>query len=137
MIRLSAFFGLLISLQAISQIAANNFLTGRTNGKLPYLEYGLGSDRLGGAKMTFLDTGVVVKVIDSTVVNYRVQLSENHFAYLPKANFKRDSAVSIKPYYLTGSWLVNGDDKYDYVILPLKKTPIPEYATHQSFQTGG
>ena len=64
--------------------------------------------------MTFLDTGVVVKVVDSTVVNYRVQLSGNHFAYLPKANFKRDSSVSIKPYYLTGSWLVNGDDKYDY-----------------------
>lgn len=38
---------------------------------------------------------------------------------MPKANFKRDSSVSIKPYYLTGSWLVNGDDKYDYVSIAL------------------
>jgi len=119
MIRLSFFLGLLIAVQGLSQTTGNNVLTGRTNGKLPYLEYGLGSDRLGGAKMTFLDTGVVVKVVDSTVVNYRVQLSQNHFAYLPKANFKRDSSVSIKPYYLTGSWLVNGDDKYDYVSIAL------------------
>lgn len=87
MIRLSFFLGLLIAVQGLSQTTGNNVLTGRTNGKLPYLEYGLGSDRLGGAKMTFLDTGVVVKVVDSTVVNYRVQLSENHFAFLPKANF--------------------------------------------------
>lgn len=96
-----------------------NFFTGKTTGTLPFLEYGLGEDRLGGAKMTYLDTGIVLKVVDSTIINYRVQLSQNHFAYLNKMSFKRDSAIKQAPYYLTSSWLVNGDDKYDYVTVTL------------------
>src|SRR5690606_8116376 len=85
----------------------------------PYLEYGLGADRLGGAKMTFLDTGILVKVVDSTIVNYRVQLSKNHFAYLPKTRFVKDTLTRIQPYYLTGSWMVNGNDTFDYVSIAL------------------
>jgi N-acetylmuramoyl-L-alanine amidase len=92
---------------------------GRTTGALPYLEFGLGTDRLGGAKMTFLDTGVVVRVTDSSIVNYKVQLSRNHFAWLPKSNFSGDSSIKTPPYYLTSSWLVNGDDKYDYLAISL------------------
>lgn len=102
-----------------AQVPANNFLRGKTTGVLPYLEYGLGADRLGGAKMTYLDTGVVVKVVDSTVINYRIQLSKNHFAYLPKTNFQKDSTIKIQPYYLTNSWMVNGDEYYDYVTVTL------------------
>ncbi len=86
---------------------------------MPYLEYGLGTDRLGGAKMTFLDTGIVVKVVDSTIVNYRVQLSANHFAYLSKNNFIKDSSLKNPGYYLTSSFLINGDEKYDYVGISL------------------
>src|SRR5690242_2512501 len=99
--------------------APNNFLIGKTTGASPFLEYGLGEDRLGGAKMTFLDTGVVIKVVDSTIVNYKVQLSRNHFAYLQKSSFVKDSTIKIQPFYLTASWLVNGDDKYDYVSISL------------------
>lgn len=95
------------------------YLMGKTTGTLPYLEYGLGSDRLGGAKMTFLDTGVVIKVVDSTLVNYKVQLSKDHFAYLQKSNFLKDSNTRPQPYYLTSSWLAYGDDKYDYVSVGL------------------
>jgi N-acetylmuramoyl-L-alanine amidase len=94
-------------------------LLGKTTGTMPYLEYGLGSDRLGGAKMTFLDTGIIVKVVDSTIINYRIQLSANHFAYLPKANFKKDTTLKNPGYYLTSSLLINGDDKNDYVSVML------------------
>lgn len=92
---------------------------GKTAGSLPYLEYGLGEDRLGGAKMTYLDTAVVIKVVDSTIINYKIQLSKNHFAYLPKSNFFRDSTILSKPYYLTNSWLVNGNDSADFVSITL------------------
>lgn len=94
-------------------------LVGKTTGLLPYLEYGLGADRLGGAKMTYLDTGIVVKVIDSSIGNYRVQLSKDHFAYLPKSNFKKDSSIKIQPFYLTNSWMVTGDSAADYVLVTL------------------
>ena len=96
-------------------------LAGKTSGVLPYLEYGFGVDRLGGAKMTFLDTGVAITVIDSTTGNYKVQLSKNHQAYLPKINFQKDSTIKIRPYYLTNSWIVNGDSVCDYVMVTLEE----------------
>jgi len=119
MIRLLPFSCLLGCFSAFAQPVQNNFLSGKTTGSRPYLEYGLGDDRLGGAKMTYLDTNVVIKVIDSTKDDYKVQLSKNHLAYLPKGNFKKDSTIKSQPYYLTASWLVYGDDKYDYVTIAL------------------
>ncbi len=89
-------------------------LSGRTTGPLPYLEFGPGDDRLGGAKMTYLDTGILLQVVDSMAGDFKVQLSSGHSAYLPKASVRMDTSTK-KPYYLTGSWRVYGDDKYDYV----------------------
>jgi len=102
---------------------------GRTTGLLPYLEYGLGDDRLGGAKMTYLDSNVLIKVVDSANADYKVQLSNQHFAYLPKISFKRDTSIKIQPYYLTASWRVWGDEKYDYVSVSL-----PEKLPYKSVQ---
>lgn len=116
MIRIS-FLALVLS--CFSAKAQLRNIVGKTTGVMPYLEYGLGTDRLGGAKMTYLDTGITVKVIDSTIINYKVQLSKNHFGYLPKVNFKKDSTVKIQPYYLTGSWIQSGDDIYDYLSISL------------------
>lgn len=119
MIRLLCLILFLSGFPAFAQTIQNNFLAGRTTGALPFLEYGLGEDRLGGAKMTYLDTNVIIKVVDSTIINYKVQLSKNHFAYLSKTSFVKDSGLTIQPYYLTSSWLVNGDDKYDYLTVSL------------------
>jgi N-acetylmuramoyl-L-alanine amidase len=58
-------------------------------------------------------------VIDSTKDDFKVQLSANHVAYLPKYNFKEDTAIKVQPYYLTSSWRVYGDEKYDYVTISL------------------
>ena len=121
MIRLPFFISLLCFFSVSAQTRTNNFITGKTTGSLPYLEYGLGADRLGGAKMTYLDTNIVVKVIDSTIGNYKIQLSKYHFAYLPKTNFKKDSLIKIQPYYLTNSWMVTGDSVYDYLMVNLEE----------------
>jgi len=99
---------------------AQNFLIGRTTGQLPFLEYGLGDDRLGGAKLTYLDSNVLVKVVDSVNTDYKIQLSNNHFAYLAKQSFKADTS-KLQPYYLTSSWRVWGDDQYDYVSIGLSE----------------
>ena len=102
---------------------------GRTTGQLPYLEYGLGDDRLGGAKMTYLDTSVLVQVVDSFNTDYKVRLSTQHIAYLPKLNFKRDTAYKVPPHYLSTSFRVWGDDRYDYVSIGL-----PERLPYRSMQ---
>ena len=105
------FFGLMASgFAATSQDATKNFWLGRTSGKLPNLSYGLGEDRLGGAKLGYIDTNVVLKIIDSTKELYLVQLSKNHSAYIAKEFVKPDSITKLKPFYLTDSWYVKGTD---------------------------
>jgi len=102
---------------------------GRTTGQLPYLEYGLGDDRLGGAKMTYLDTGVLMQVVDSFNADYKVQLSAQHAAYLPKRHFVRDTAYKPAPHFLSTSFRLWGDDRYDYVSIGL-----PERLPYKSVQ---
>src|SRR5262245_24208488 len=120
MIRFILYSSLFLSIPALSQTGTpEKILTGKTTGALPYLEYGMGTDRLGGAKIGYLDTNIVVKVIDSTIGNYRIRLSKDHVAFLPKGNFKKDTTIKLQPYYLTNSWSVTGDDKYDYVVVNL------------------
>ncbi|MCO6497430.1 MAG: N-acetylmuramoyl-L-alanine amidase [Chitinophagaceae bacterium] len=90
----------------------------KTTDSLPFLNYGLGTDRLGGAKMTFLDSNVILKVVDSFGTQYKVQLSSNHNAWIEKRNVKR-TIWAFNPPYLSGSWTVRGDSLYDYVSFSL------------------
>ncbi|MGE5519432.1 MAG: N-acetylmuramoyl-L-alanine amidase [Candidatus Dadabacteria bacterium] len=113
------FSALILALVVLFSSQDSKPITGRTTGRLPYLNYGLGEDRLGGAKMGYLDSNVLVTIVDSVKNDYKVQLSTNHFAYLPKTNFKLDTGTQRQPYYLTSSWRVSGDDKYDYVSIGL------------------
>ena len=96
-----------------------SILTGKTRGLLPYLKYGPGIDRLGGAKMTYLDTAVVLQVADSLKDDYIVRLSQNLHAFIPKENVKLCPDLRKKEFYLTSSWGVYGDEKNDYVTIGL------------------
>ncbi len=102
-------------------IHAQNAFQARTTGSFPYLKYGLGTDRLGGAKMTHLDTNVLVTVIDSVGNDYKVQLSGKHTAYLPKYHARRDDSAKQQNPVLTSSWRVWGDSGYDYVAVGLSE----------------
>lgn len=90
----------------------------RTNDSLPFLKYGLGQDRLGGAKMTFLDSNIVLKVVDSSRDDYKVQLSELHSAYIEKEKVYKTEDVNYHQ-HLTNRWKVYGDSLYDYVTILL------------------
>jgi len=114
-VKILLFFFMTLCLNA----AAQKVLVGTTTGPLPFLEYGLGDDRLGGAKMTFLDSNIVVKVVDSVKDDYKVHLSTYHYGWLAKINFRKDSSVHVQPYYLSNRWKVYGDDTYDYVTVLL------------------
>jgi len=111
-------FLLLVSLSLAAQDSSKYFLA-KTTGKLPFLEYGLGDDRLGGAKMGFLDSNIVLKIIDSSGIDYKVQLSKYHTAYIDKQSVQRLPGARQAAYHLTGSWKVFGDDNYDYVSINL------------------
>ena len=123
MLRWLLFIAVLTCFKSIAQTNSvlSKYLVGKTAGPLPFLEYGLGDDRLGGAKIGYLDTSVLVKVIDSVKDDYKVQLSRFHEAWMPKTGFIPDTSLKVLPYYLTGSWKVYGDEKYDYVTINLSE----------------
>lgn len=112
-------FYVLINIHAQDTIPGYFYV--KTTGQLPFLEYGLGDDRLGGAKMTYLDSNVVLKVVDSMGTDYKVQLSRYHTAYVSKTNVKPDTVLHNKPYYLTGSWRVYGDATHDFVTVSMEE----------------
>lgn len=106
--------------QANAQDTTRSGFLVRTIGPLPYLEYGTGDDRLGGAKMTYLDTNVVLKVVDSVGTDYKVQLSKYHAAYVSKSNVAKDSTLRLKQENLSGSWMVTGDGRFDQVAIAME-----------------
>ncbi len=90
-----------------------------TKGRLAHLLFGLGDDRLGGAKIGYLDSMVRLNIIGKVGNKYKVQLSKYHTAFidddlvefLPKGYFTPES--------LTDTWRVYGDSVYDYVTVGL------------------
>jgi N-acetylmuramoyl-L-alanine amidase len=123
-------FCILTSIHCIAQDNNNNFVYyGRTTGKLPALSYGMGEDRLGGAKMGYIDTNVLLKIVDSVKDMYTIQLSKFHTALIEKYYIKPDSSSPIKkPYHLTGSFISKGDSLFDYVNIYLdEKLPYKSW----------
>lgn len=90
-----------------------------TKGRLSHLLFGLGTDRLGGAKIGYVDSAVQLNIIGKVDKLYKVKLSKTRTAYidddavdfLPKGTFTPES--------LTNRWTVYGDSVYDYVQLGL------------------
>ena len=80
----------------------------RSTNPMTMLAYGLGEDRLGGAKMGYVDTAVVFRITDSTRSMYKVQLSQYHSAYVSKRDLNRDTSYKRKSFYLLNSWSVRG-----------------------------
>jgi N-acetylmuramoyl-L-alanine amidase len=101
----------------------------RTKGPMPYLNYGLGEDRLGGAKMGYIDSLVLLKVTGKYKDQYRVRLTDALSAWIPTNLTKRDSLVKPPTQYLTTSWRTWGDQRFDYISIPL-----PERLPYRSWQ---
>lgn len=105
-------------LNGYSQTKTPGFFYVKTNDSLPFLKYGIGEDRLGGAKMTFLDSNIILKVVDSFNTDYKVQLSNLHSAYINKNKVIETVGVNTLR-HLTDSWKVWGDSLFDYVTVKL------------------
>lgn len=100
-----------------------------TKGRLAHLEYGLGDDRLGGAKVGYIDSNIVLKIIGKVGTHYKVQLAKSRTAYIPEELVTIMPRGSFTPESLTDKITTYGDDRYDYVKLNLF-TRLP----YQSFQ---
>lgn len=86
-----------------------------------YLNYGLGTDRLGGAKLSFLESGIKL-IIDGKVGNqYRVRLTPNQVAWIPAEQVNLLPAGTFLPKSLTNSWAVYGGKETEKVIIRLNE----------------
>lgn len=100
-----------------------------TKGRLAHLLFGLGEDRLGGAKIGYIDSMIPLHVIGKVGSNYKVRLSKYHTAYIPDDVAEFLPKGSFTPGSLTGTWRVYGDSAFDYVSVGLFSR-LP----YQSFQ---
>lgn len=84
-----------------------------------YLQYGDGDDRLGGSKMGFVTEGIVFKVVGEKGGLYKVQLSQNRYAYMDK-DYLEPTEEDVETVN-TGSWRVSNKGEYDQVYISLPK----------------
>jgi len=109
-------FGLLCTQSVFTQDSIPSYI--RTSGKLPQLAYSSGEDRLGSAKMGYIDTNIVLKVSDTLKNLYKVQLSANRYAFIEK-NYTLPAPDTILKTVITESWRVKGGDQFDSVSISL------------------
>lgn len=105
--------------------------------KYAYLNYGAGTDRLGGAKINYLPEGVEMYADAENENLYRVKISQNRYVYIPKsqvnvvekvapaADFMQNNVV------LSGSFSVYNEGDADKVSMSVggkKPYIVKEYA---------
>lgn len=101
--------------------STSNIILGKTIGRYAYMMYGDGDDRLGGAKMSYLDTGITVPIIGKYNDLYKVALSPNHSAFIPVDHIQIQSANLDYPESLSANINVYPENNYDEVKINLDK----------------
>ena len=114
----------------ISMLALVTPNTVVTKGRLAHLLFGLGDDRLVGAKIGYIDSMIPLRIIGKVGSLYRVRLSKYRTAYIPDEEVEPLPKGTFAPESLTANWQVYGDSLFDYVQLGLFAR-LP----YQSFQS--
>lgn len=102
-----------------------------TKGRLAHLEYGLGEDRLGGAKIGYIDSMIPLQVTGKVGSHFRIKLSSNRTAYIPDEHVKWMPPGTPLPASLTGKIRLTTDSVYDYATLQLFSR-LPYQTFHQT-----
>lgn len=95
--------------------------TVEVKGRKPFLNAGLGEDRLGGAKLGYLQAGVRVQVSGKVGRQYRVQLSEGLIGWLPEDFVTVLPLETPLPRSLVGSISATGNSREDIVTISLSE----------------
>ena len=90
-----------------------------TKGRLAHLLFGLGDDRLGGAKIGYIDSLIPLRITGKVGSLYKVRLSKYRTAYIPDEEVEFLPKGTFTPESLTANWRVYGDSLFDYVQLGL------------------
>jgi len=92
------------------------------------LNYGLGTNRLGGAKLSFIHEDIKLMIDGKVDDMFRVRLNENNIAWIPIDQVEILPYGSRVPNALTENFTVWGDDRYDYVNVSIgEKLPFSSF----------
>ncbi|MGL5946163.1 MAG: N-acetylmuramoyl-L-alanine amidase family protein, partial [Sediminibacterium sp.] len=70
----------------------------------------------------YIDTNILLRIVDSTKDQYTIQLSKYRTAYIDKSFTKPDSSKVVKKNtYLSNSFIAKGDSLFDYVNINLEE----------------
>lgn len=105
-------------------------LVGVTKGERPYLNAGLGDDRLGGYKFSIVNPDIRLRITGKVANMFRVALSDNQEAWIEEQYVELQPPGTFLPSSLTGNMTVGSEGRHDVVTLFLAER-LP-YASHQS-----
>jgi len=90
-------------------------------GRKPYLNVGLGEDRLGGAKLGYIQSGIRLQVTGKVGRQFRVRLSEDMNGWLPEGFAQLQPPNTPQPHSLVGSIAVTGNAVDDVISVSLSQ----------------
>ena len=90
-------------------------------GRRPFLNAGLGEDRLGGAKLGYIQAGVRVQVIGKVGRQYKICLSDGMIAWMPEDFAQLLPVETPQPRSLVGSISTSGNAAEDLVSVSLNQ----------------
>ncbi|HEX9614929.1 MAG TPA: N-acetylmuramoyl-L-alanine amidase, partial [Bacteroidota bacterium] len=96
-------------------------LVAEVTGRRPFLNVGLGADRLGGAKLGYIDPGVRIAVIGKVGRQYRVRLSAGMTGWIPAEYVRLLPTGTPEPSSLTGSITVMGTKSEDVIVVGMNQ----------------
>ncbi len=103
-------------------------VTGEVIDENAYLNIGMGTDRLGGAKHGSIAQGVMLNIVGKEKGNYKVRLSESLHGWIPERFVELKSEFTPKPESLTGNIRISGRTDKDLITLSLsEKLPYISY----------
>ncbi|GAB5408093.1 MAG: N-acetylmuramoyl-L-alanine amidase [Balneolaceae bacterium] len=105
-----------------------NPIVGEVIAKKAYLNIGLGTDRLGGAKYGYIQEGVKLNIVGKQKNAYKVKLSESLDAWIPTSFVELLNENVLPISSLTGNIRISGNSATDLIRVSLsEKLPYISY----------
>jgi N-acetylmuramoyl-L-alanine amidase len=90
-------------------------------GRRPFLNAGLGEDRLGGAKLGYIQAGIRVQVVGKVGRQYKICLSDGMIGWMPEDFAQLLPVETPQPRSLVGSISTSGNATEDVVSVSLNQ----------------
>jgi N-acetylmuramoyl-L-alanine amidase len=117
--------------QKVTVLHPQQLRIGRIKNPSTPLYYSIGTDRLGGATMGTLDTGVYIEITGRVANLWKIRLTDRREAYVRTEHVQILAGGQFRPQSLMSSWQVKQEGGFDVVQIALEKK-LPYLGVEQS-----